>query len=84
MGKTRQESLAGLLIKGTRFLVNINVPEAVGAFSLTYAGLILSKGSAALIYPVLALLYVYGMHVLNRFLLIFFYWQLKKIIISLI
>jgi (E)-4-hydroxy-3-methyl-but-2-enyl pyrophosphate reductase len=68
MGKTRQESFAGLLIKGTRFLVKINVPEAVGAFSLTYAGLILSKGSAALIYPVLALLYVYGMHVLNRFL----------------
>jgi (E)-4-hydroxy-3-methyl-but-2-enyl pyrophosphate reductase len=68
MGKTRQKSFVSFLRKGARFLVKINVPEAVGAFSLTYAGLILSKGSAELIYPVLALLYVYGMHVLNRFL----------------
>lgn len=44
------------------------MPEAVGGFFLTYAGLILSRGSADFIHPFLTLLYVYSMHVLNRFL----------------
>jgi len=67
MGK-RKRSFAGLLTKGYQFLVKTNIPDAVGAFSLTYAGLILYRGSAPLIYPILTMLYVYGMHVLNRFL----------------
>ena len=67
MGKGKR-SLTGLLTKGYQFFVKTNIPEAVGAFSLTYAGLILYRGGAPLIYPILTMLYVYGMHVLNRFL----------------
>jgi len=67
MGK-RKQSFASLLTKGYQFLVKTNIPDAVGAFSLTYAGLILYRGSSPLIYPILTMLYVYGMHVLNRFL----------------
>ena len=67
MGK-RKQSFASLLTKGYQFLVKTNIPDAVGAFSLTYAGLILYRGNSPLIYPILTMLYVYGMHVLNRFL----------------
>ena len=67
MGK-RKQSFASLLTKGYQFLVKTSIPDAVGAFSLTYAGLILYRGSSPLIYPILTMLYVYGMHVLNRFL----------------
>ena len=67
MGK-RKQSFASLLTKGYQFLVKTSIPDAVGAFSLTYAGLILYRGSAPLIYPILTMLYVYGMHVLNQFL----------------
>jgi len=67
MGK-RKRSFASLVTKGYQFLIKTNIPDAVGAFSLTYAGLILYRGSAPLIYPILTMLYVYGMHVLNRFL----------------
>lgn len=68
MGKTRQYPLGGLLKKVFQFLIKTNIPEAVGAFFLTYAGLILSRGNADFIHPFLAFLYVYSMHVLNRFL----------------
>lgn len=68
MGKTGRYPLGNLLRKVLRFLSTITIPESIGAFSLTYAGLVLSQGSAHLIYPFLALLYVYSMHVLNRFL----------------
>jgi (E)-4-hydroxy-3-methyl-but-2-enyl pyrophosphate reductase len=68
MGKSRKQTFASVLTREFQFLVKTNVPEAVGAFSLTYAGLILSRGSARVIYPLLTMLYVYGMHVLNRFL----------------
>ena len=68
MGKTRQHPLGGLLKKVFQFLIKTTIPEAIGAFFLTYAGLILSRGNADFIHPFLALLYVYSMHVLNRFL----------------
>ncbi|TET94673.1 MAG: 4-hydroxy-3-methylbut-2-enyl diphosphate reductase, partial [Desulfobacteraceae bacterium] len=68
MGRTRQHPVGGLLKKIFQFLIKITIPEAIGAFFLTYAGLILSRGNADFIHPFLALLYVYSMHVLNRFL----------------
>ena len=68
MGKTRQYPLRSILKKVFQFLVKITLPEAIGAFFLTYAGLILSRGNADFIHPFLALLYVFSMHVLNRFL----------------
>ena len=68
MGKSRQHPLGSLLRKTLQFLVKITIPEAIGAFFLTYASLLLSKGNADFIHPFLALLYVYSMHVLNRFL----------------
>jgi len=68
MGKSRQHPLGSILKKTFQFLVKITLPEAIGAFSLTYAGLILSRGNADFIHPFLALLYVFSMHVLNRFL----------------
>ena len=68
MGKTRQNPLRSIFKKVFQFLVKITLPEAIGAFFLTYAGLILSRGNADFIHPFLALLYVFSMHVLNRFL----------------
>ena len=68
MGKVRQHPLRRLLRKVFLFLLKSNIPVATGAFSLTYASLRLSRGDADLIHPFLALLYVYSMHVLNRFL----------------
>jgi len=60
--------LGNILKRAFLFLLNINIPVAIGAFSLTYAGLMLSKGNADFVHPFLALVYVYSMHVLNRFL----------------
>jgi (E)-4-hydroxy-3-methyl-but-2-enyl pyrophosphate reductase len=68
MGRKRRYSFGSLAGRVLRFLTMVAIPESIGAFSLTYAGLVLSRGSAPLIYPLLALLYVYSMHVLNRFL----------------
>ncbi|HUV59293.1 MAG TPA: 4-hydroxy-3-methylbut-2-enyl diphosphate reductase [Desulfatiglandales bacterium] len=68
MGKIRQHPLRSIFKKVFQFLVKITLPEAIGAFFLTYAGLILSRGNADFIHPFLALLYVFSMHVLNRFL----------------
>jgi 4-hydroxy-3-methylbut-2-enyl diphosphate reductase len=68
MGKTRQHPLGDLLKKIFQFLIKTTIPEAIGAFFLTYAGLILSRGNADFSHPFLALLYVYCMHILNRFL----------------
>jgi (E)-4-hydroxy-3-methyl-but-2-enyl pyrophosphate reductase len=68
MGQKGRYSFGNLLGRAIRFLTTITIPESTGAFSLTYAGLVLSRGNAQLIYPFLALLYVYSMHVLNRFL----------------
>ena len=68
MGKTRQYPVRSIFKKIFQFLVKMTLPEAIGVFFLTYAGLILSRGNADFIHPFLALLYVFSMHVLNRFL----------------
>jgi (E)-4-hydroxy-3-methyl-but-2-enyl pyrophosphate reductase len=68
MGKTGRYPLGNVLERVLRFLTKITIPESIGAFSITYAGLVLMRGNAQLIYPFLALVYVYSMHVLNRFL----------------
>jgi (E)-4-hydroxy-3-methyl-but-2-enyl pyrophosphate reductase len=68
MGRSGPYPLGSSLEKGLGFLSKTTIPESVGAFSLTYAALILSGTNASFIYPFLALLYVYSMHVLNRFL----------------
>ena len=69
MGRSGRHTLGSLPGKVLEFLTKITIPESIGAFSLTYAGLVLTgRRSVSLVYPSLALLYVYGMHVLNRFL----------------
>jgi 4-hydroxy-3-methylbut-2-enyl diphosphate reductase len=50
------------------FINKTTITESIGAFSLTYAGIALTGGKKSFIYPIIAMLYVYGMHVLNRFL----------------
>ncbi len=52
----------------SKFLFQSNLIAALGAFSLTYAAMILTGRSPDLLHPVLAFLYVYAMHMLNRFL----------------
>ena len=51
-----------------RFLVLSNLAAAVGAFSFTYAALCLAGGTTDLVFPLMAALYIYAMHVFNRFL----------------
>jgi len=50
------------------FINKTTVTESIGAFSIAYAGIALTGGLKSIVYPVIAMLYVYGMHVLNRFL----------------
>ncbi len=68
MGKSGRYPIESFLGKALAFMTKITIPGSIGAFSLTYAGLVLTDRSVSLIYPSLALLYVYSMHVLNRFL----------------
>lgn len=51
-----------------KFLVLSNLMAASGAASLAYAAAVLAGRSPNLVYPSLAFLYVYAMHVFNRFL----------------
>ena len=51
-----------------RFLMLSNLAAAVGAFSFAYAVLCLAGGQTDLIFPLMAALYIYAMHVFNRFL----------------
>ncbi|OQY46562.1 MAG: hypothetical protein B6240_07090, partial [Desulfobacteraceae bacterium 4572_87] len=51
-----------------RFLLLSNLAAAVGAFSFAFAALRLSGGTTDLIFPLMAALYIYAMHVFNRFL----------------
>ncbi|MBN2061624.1 MAG: 4-hydroxy-3-methylbut-2-enyl diphosphate reductase [Deltaproteobacteria bacterium] len=65
----RGETLIGRWIRNvSRFLLLSNFMAASGAFSLAYAAAILSGRRPDLFNPLLAFLYVYSMHVLNRFL----------------
>ena len=65
----RGETFMGRWIKKIlKFLLLSNMAVAVGAFSLSYAAAVLSGRRAGIIHPLLAFLYIYAMHVLNRFL----------------
>lgn len=67
--QSRKETFLGRWIVGVaRFLLLSNCVVAAGAFALAYAAAILTGRSAGIIYPALALFYIYAMHVLNRFL----------------
>jgi len=52
----------------TRRLHQCNIMVALGAFALSFAATLLSGKKPDLIHPLIASLYVYAMHVLNRFL----------------
>jgi len=51
-----------------RFLMLSNLAAAAGAFSFAYAVLSLAGGRTDLVFPLMAALYIYAMHVFNRFL----------------
>ncbi len=59
------ENFAGKIFQ---FINKTTITESVGAFSLTYAGIALTENEKSIVYPLIVMLYVYGMHVLNRFL----------------
>jgi (E)-4-hydroxy-3-methyl-but-2-enyl pyrophosphate reductase len=56
------------LKRAFRFLVLSNLAAAVGAFSFACAALRLAEGRTGLVFPLMAALYIYAMHVFNRFL----------------
>ncbi len=65
----RGEILMGRWIKKIfKFLLLGNFMTALGAFSLAYASAVLSGRRPDFIHPFLAFLYIYAMHLLNRFL----------------
>jgi 4-hydroxy-3-methylbut-2-enyl diphosphate reductase len=67
--ESRRETLPGRWIrKVLKFLLLSNLLVAFGAFALSYAVTILSGRRPDLIHPAIAFLYIYAMHVLNRFL----------------
>lgn len=67
--RSRREMFIGRWMKHAfKFLLLSNFLVALGAFSLSYAATILSGRQPDPIHPSLAFLYIYAMHVLNRFL----------------
>lgn len=67
--RSRQETFLGRWIKiAFKFLLLSNLLVAFAGLALAYAASILSGRRPDLIHPTLALLYIYAMHVLNRFL----------------
>ncbi|MDP6179794.1 MAG: UbiA family prenyltransferase, partial [Desulfatiglandales bacterium] len=65
----RRDSLFGQGIKKVfKFLLLANFLVALGGFALAHAAAILSERRPDLIQPSLAFLYIYSMHVFNRFL----------------
>lgn len=64
----RRNALLGWGKRIFKFLLLSNVVIAAGAASLSYASFILSGSTPKLNYPFLSFLYIYAMHVLNRFL----------------
>ncbi|MFC1819671.1 4-hydroxy-3-methylbut-2-enyl diphosphate reductase, partial [Thermodesulfobacteriota bacterium] len=65
----RGETFMGRWIKQTlKFLLLSNIMVALGAFSLSHAAAILSGREPDIFHPLLSFLYIYAMHVLNRFL----------------
>jgi len=67
--RSRRETFIGRWMRHAfKFLLLSNFLVALGAFSLAHAATILSGRKPDLFYPSLAFLYIYAMHVLNRFL----------------
>jgi (E)-4-hydroxy-3-methyl-but-2-enyl pyrophosphate reductase len=67
--RSRKETLLGRAARYTlKFLFQTNMVVSLGAFFLSCASLILSGRNFDLIHPSLSFLYIYAMHVLNRFL----------------
>jgi 4-hydroxy-3-methylbut-2-enyl diphosphate reductase len=64
----RESPLSGIIKQTLKFLVLSNLLVACGAFSLAYAAAVLSERTPDLAFPWLTFLYIYAMHVLNRFL----------------
>lgn len=64
----RHDASVAWVRKVLKFLLLSNLVVASGAASLSYAAFVLAGDVPVLSYPVLAFLYVYAMHVLNRFL----------------
>ena len=64
----REAPLVQGIKRAFRFLVLSNMAAAVGAFSFAYAILCLMAGTTELIFPLMSALYIYAMHVFNRFL----------------
>ncbi len=64
----RETAVRRLLFQLIKFLFLSNMMVALGALSLGYAGLVLSGQPPELLHPLLALFYIFAMHVLNRFL----------------
>jgi len=63
-----ESPLSRTIRRTLKFLVLSNLLVASGAFAFAYAAAILSERTADLASPVLTFLYIYAMHVLNRFL----------------
>jgi (E)-4-hydroxy-3-methyl-but-2-enyl pyrophosphate reductase len=67
--RTRKEPILGRWIRQVfKFFFQSNLMVAAGAFCLCHAATVLSGKKPDLLHPVLAFLYVYAMHVLNRLL----------------
>jgi (E)-4-hydroxy-3-methyl-but-2-enyl pyrophosphate reductase len=67
--RSRKETLFGRSARYTlKFLFQTNMVVSLGAFFLSCASLALSGRSFDFIHPSISFLYIYAMHVLNRFL----------------
>ncbi len=64
----REAALAPWFKNAFKFLLANNIAVSLGAFCLAYAEAILSQRPPEPLFPLLAFLYVYAMHVFNRFL----------------
>ena len=60
--------LARVIHRAIKFLVLSNIAAALGAAALSYSVDYFLQGSSTLVYPLITFLYIYAMHVLNRFL----------------
>jgi (E)-4-hydroxy-3-methyl-but-2-enyl pyrophosphate reductase len=67
--RSRKETFLGRTARSAlKFLFQTNMVVSIGAFFLCCASLVLSGRSIDLIHASLSFLYIYAMHVLNRFL----------------
>jgi len=67
--RSRKETFLGRWIKQAfKFMLLSNVLVALGGYYLAHAAAILGGRTPDIIHPSIALLYIYAMHVLNRFL----------------